>query len=144
MVPSKYSDIEDAFFFVSSQPLYTNEALLRRDTGEIYYISEYGDSDELPDDAEDQERYIGIPHKNELDLGMRLVQEFMSQRMPDAQDEVAHIFRHKGAYSRFKSLLDTKGMLATWHEYENVRTEEALKQWCKMEGLIIDSSSSKP
>ena len=78
----KYDDIENAFLFVSMQSPCTNTAILCKETGEIYYESGYGDSDELPEDIDD-EKYVEIPHKNDLDLGRNLVFEFVSQQMPE-------------------------------------------------------------
>ena len=67
-----FSDIEDAFFFVSMDQQYMHNAYLCKETGETFYTSEAGDSDELPEDIDDPEKYIAIPHKNELDLGKHL------------------------------------------------------------------------
>lgn len=52
----RFNDIEDAFLFSSMGSMYENQAILCKETGEIYYISEFGDSDELPDDPEDEEK----------------------------------------------------------------------------------------
>jgi hypothetical protein len=49
----KFQDIEHAFMFVSMAPKFANSAILSKETGEIYYVSEFGDSDELPDDVDD-------------------------------------------------------------------------------------------
>ncbi len=46
----KYSDIENAFMFVSMSPPDEHYAYLNKKTGETYYVSTLGDSDELPDD----------------------------------------------------------------------------------------------
>jgi hypothetical protein len=61
----KFSDIEDAFSFVSSDRYGMHTALLNKDTGQIYYRSEMGDIDEIDDDL-DWNNCIGIPHKNDL------------------------------------------------------------------------------
>ena len=45
-----FSDIEDAFFFVSMDQQYMHNAYLCKETGETFYTSEIGDSDELPED----------------------------------------------------------------------------------------------
>jgi hypothetical protein len=79
----KFDDIELAFLFVSGAAQFTNSALLCKETGEIYYISEMGDSDELPEDIEDSDQYIEIPHKNDLDLGNRLVMDFVAEYCPE-------------------------------------------------------------
>ncbi len=45
----KFDDIENAFFYVSSASQFTNSAILCKEAGEIFYISDIGDSDELPE-----------------------------------------------------------------------------------------------
>ena len=96
-----------------------------------------GDSDELPEDIDDLDKYITIPHKNELGLGKALVIEFTSEYLPEELDNVYSIFRRKGAYSRYKNLLERKGVLEDWYEYENKRQNEALKEWCKENTIEI-------
>ena len=132
-----FDDIENAFFFVSMDQQFMNSAYLCKETGEIFYTSEMGDSDELPEDIDDPEKYISIPHKNELDLGRALVLEFTSAYLPEELDEVYLIFRHKGAYSRYKDLLERKGALEDWYKFENERQELALKEWCRENNIEI-------
>src|ERR1700751_4128730 len=68
-MPFSFSDVQLAFEFVSSGGMGENEAYLDRQLGKIYWHSEFGDNDEeLPDDIDD-EKYISIPDKRELDLG---------------------------------------------------------------------------
>ncbi len=107
----KYSDIEDAFMFVSMASPHENYAYLNKETGETYYVSTLGDSDELPDDLEENEKYIDVPHKNDLNLGRNLVFDFISANLPDEFERVRGIFNRKGAYARFKDLLESKGQL---------------------------------
>ena len=130
-----YDDLENAYHFVSSDQKFMNSAILCRETGKIYYISGMGDADELPDDVDDPDRYIGIPHKKDLDLGLWLIEDFVAERLPDSIAEVTRIFQHKGAYSRYKSLLESKGLLDEWYNFENTRTREALMEWCTAQGI---------
>jgi len=132
-----FSDIVDAFFFVSMDQICMHNAYLCRETGEIFYTSEMGDSDELPEDIDDSEKYITIPHKNELDLGKALVIEFTSEYLSEELDKVYSIFRHKGAYSRYKDLLERKGVLEDWYKFEKERQELALKEWCRKNDIEI-------
>jgi hypothetical protein len=110
---------------------YMHNAYLCKKTGKTFYTSEAGDSDELPEDIDDPEKYIAIPHKNELDLGKTLVIEFTSTYLPEELNKVYSIFRHKGAYSRYKGLLESKGALEDWYKFENERQKVALKEWCR-------------
>ncbi len=134
----KYSNIEDAFLFVSMVPPEEHNAYLDKKTGELYYVSELGDSDELPDDWEDNENLISIPHKNDLDLGRNLVFDFISASLPDEFNRVGGIFSKKGAYTRFKDLLESKGKLEAWYEFESKATEVALRDWCKENDISLE------
>src|SRR6516162_9335553 len=75
-MPVSFADLQLAFEFVSSGGMGENEAYLDRQSGKIYWHSEFGDKDEeLPGDIDD-EKYISIPDKRELDLGKPLVLDF--------------------------------------------------------------------
>ena len=131
------SEIESAFDFVSMGPPCSHTAILCRDTGEFFYMSDLGDSDELPEDVDDPARYIEIPHKNDLDLGRALVMDFTARHLPDEHDTVRRIFDHRGAYGRFKDLLARREVLGTWHEFETEQSDSALKEWCADNGIVI-------
>lgn len=124
-----FDEIENAFMFVSMDQPYMHNAYLCKETGQIFYTSEIGDSDELPEDIDDP-KYISIPHRNDLDLGKALVIEFTSEFLPEEIERVYSIFRSRGAYSRYKDLLDDKGLLDKWYKFENERQQAALKEWC--------------
>lgn len=132
-----FKDVEDAFFFVSSVPEYEHQAFLDRETGKIYWQSEMLDEfDELPEDIDD-DRYIAIPDKKELGLGKRLVLDFAVTHLPDEEGEIAAIFRRKGAYAGFKTLLDKKDALQKWYDFEAQAVEKALRLWCNENGIKL-------
>ncbi len=136
---TKFDALLEAFEFVSFGQSTEHEVFLCTKTGAIHYHSAYGDNEEpLPDDIEDTEKYIAIPHKNDLDLGKRLVLKFAGEFLPEALGQVQEIFRRSGAYARFKDLLEQRGMLQQWYEYEAKAQEEALRQWCDDSGIEID------
>ena len=89
------------------------------------------DDEEIPDDVETSDQYVEIPHKNDLDLGRRLVLRFVEERLPHRYDRVAEMFGHRGAYGRFKELLAADRCLEQWYAFEADATEQALKQWCR-------------
>jgi hypothetical protein len=136
-MPIKFNDIFEAFSFVSMGEMYMNSATLCLETGQIYYISEFGDSVELPEDIDAPDKYIEIPHKNELNLGKPLVLEFAAIHIPDDFDKVRSFFHSRGAYLKFKNLLNAKGLLAKWYEFEEQEQVKALKDWCKDSGIKI-------
>src|SRR6478736_928243 len=114
-----FSDLRLAFEFVSSGGMGENEAYLDRQSSKIYWHSGFGDNDEeLPDDIDD-EKYIAIPDKKELDLGKPLVLDFAREFLPDDYDEVRHIFSRRGAYRRYKDLLVRRAALERWYDFSN-------------------------
>ena len=131
-----FSEIEDAFLFVSSDQQFMHFAVINRNTGEIYYKSDLAGIDEFPEDVESED-YIDIPHKNDLNLGRNLVFDFVSRLFPQKTEEIERIFRRRGAYGNYKSLLDSIGLLEKWYEFENQQTKDALLQWCKENGLEL-------
>lgn len=135
-----FSELLDAFDFVNSGGAGENEAYLCKETGKIYCHSEWVDDvEELPDDVEDSERYIAIPDKRELDLGKPLVLAFARQHLPDDYDKVREIFSRAGAYARFKDLLEHRGAIDRWYDFEQKATEEALKTWCADNDIKVSS-----
>jgi len=108
-----------------------HSAILCKDTGKIYYQSEMSDLDETVGEELDMTNCVRIPHKNDLDLGSTLVFDFVQMYMPDHSNRVEQFFRARGAYSRFKTLLDSQGMLQKWYDFEKQRQEEVLREWCE-------------
>ena len=132
-----FQEIMDAFDFVSFGPMYEHQAFLCKETGKIYWHSELGDDiEELPEDIDD-EKYIEIPHKNELGLGKNLVLDFAYQHLPDEAEEIGSIFRRKGAYSKFKALLERKGIIDKWYAFDSEANEKSLREWCEDVGIEI-------
>ena len=138
-IPVKFEDLFEAFQFVSSAAPTEHEAYVCVESGEIHYYSEYSDLDDapLPDDLGDAQKYITIPHKNDLNLGRPLALEFVAEALPEALAEVEGFFRRKGAYTRFKDLLERNGALQRWYEYEEARQKQALREWC--DGIGVEA-----
>ena len=131
MVKVKYDDLESAFEFVSAGAPTEHNAYVSRDTGQIYWVSDLVDNEvELPEDIESADRYLSVPHKKDLDLGRYLVTRFVQQALPESEAQVESIFRRRGAYGRFKDLLDAKGQLENWYRFEQAAQSEALRKWC--------------
>jgi hypothetical protein len=115
---------------VSSGGMGENEAYLDRQSGKIYWHSECDDNnEELPGDIDD-EKYIAIPDKRELDLGKPLVLDFAREFLPGDYDEVRYIFSRRRAYRRFKDLLVRRGAIDQWYNFSNKAEEAALREWC--------------
>jgi hypothetical protein len=115
------------FDFVGSAPPMEHNAFISLDTGQIYWTSELNPMEEgLPDDFETSDRYIAIPHKNDLDLGRDLALGFVARDLPKRYAQAEDIFRRKGAYARFKQLLESERVLEKWYKFESESVEKAL------------------
>lgn len=134
----KIADLLDAFEFVSFGPPCQHEASLSLADGR-FFLSSDGEplDDELDEEPESLEGFLQIPHKYDLDLGTDLVMKFAAHELPDHYDQIVGIFRHKGAYRRFKDLLDSLGALERWYTYEKEATERALREWAAANELEL-------
>lgn len=132
-----------AFDYVSSQPRFTNSALLAIETGELFYFDDAGEClDDVPEDIHESDGYIDIPHKWDLDLGSALAHRFIQSNAPHLVEEIHQIFSRKGAYGRYKNLLGRSKLIDLWHEYENSETKAALQAWCNENGIELTNTSS--
>jgi hypothetical protein len=123
-------DLEFAIEFTSSDYSFDNEAYVDSETGKIYYS---GDDieEELPEDIFENDKYLLIPTKHDLDLGKRVALEFAAEVIPDELNNVYHMFGSRGAYSRFKSLLHSLECTEKWYAFENKAMRDAVIEWCK-------------
>lgn len=134
-----WTELQQTFEFVSLGQPHEHEAVLCRKTGKFLWNTDVDEDIEAwPDDADDEEKYLSIPHKKELDLGTPLVFAFAEQFLPDELDEVRRIFHKRGAYARFKDLLQRKNALDRWYDFEAEATEAALREWCEINGITIE------
>ena len=131
------SDIEDAFFFVGGASYGEHSAMINKKTGKVYYQSEMGDLDEIPVKIDEPDSRVEVPHQNDLGLGRELVFKFVAQRLLADFEQVQMIFHKRGAYYRYKDLLDQRGLLQEWFNFENAREKEAIREWCLENSIDI-------
>lgn len=142
--PVKLDDLLAAYEWVSSSSPTDNDAFVSRVTGNIHWSSNTIElDDELPEDIEDGSIYLSVPHKHDLNLGKHLALTFAEEFLADAYQTVAGIFRQRRAYGRFKDLLERKGYLQAWYDYEANATELALREWAAEQGLSIAERSGQ-
>jgi hypothetical protein len=146
--PVRLSELRDALLFVSSGVSAGTDsaAYIAIDTGKIYWKSDWADPDDpLPEDLEESDNYIEVPDKRLLNLGRGLVLAFIEEASPSDFDRVAGFFKRRGAYARFKDLLDERGLLQRWYDFENQAEREALRAWCEENDIsLIDDEVSQP
>ena len=104
--------------------------MICKKTGQICYQSEMTDLDEIPAEAYGSDSWVEVPHQNDLGLGRDLVFEFVAEHLPSDYYRLQMIFSKRGAYSGYKDLLDRRGLLQKWYDFENAKQQEAIRQWC--------------
>ena len=139
-VSISYRELSNAFEFVSSSQPSEADAYICVNTGEIYFVSALAGINELPEDDGDTDNYIGVPHKNDLNIGRRLVFDFVDAELPSERDTVEKFFRRPGAYGKFKNMLESYGMLDKWYAFEESAVEEALREWCQESGIQLQET----
>jgi hypothetical protein len=141
-MPVSIGDITEAFEFANTGGnMGEFLAFVCKRTGKIHYQTDFPDAaemnDELPDDINDEEKYVALPDKRELGLGKPLVLDFARQFLPDDFDDVRYFFSRRGAYPKFKALLARRSAIDDWHAFEAKATEQALRDWCALHSIEI-------
>lgn len=126
----------------ASDDISESEAYVCRQTGKIYWVSgEPGLLDveeEIPGDIDNIEKYLPVPNRRELDLGNHLVFDFAARHLEAKYEAIRGIFRHKGAYRRFREILEEQGALDAWYAFSEKRTLRALEEWCETGGFSVE------
>jgi hypothetical protein len=127
----RFSELRDAYEFVSASNDYEHHAYICINTGVIHCVSDQLDMEEdVPEDIGESDQYISVPHKNDLNLGRDLVFRFARHEMPGDWQTISDFFRRKGAYRRFRNFLESRDMVETWYRFEEASIDEALRAWC--------------
>ena len=134
----KFADLEYAFEFINAGDPYEHEAFVSRSTGKTYIRSDVAGVDELPEDVLENDDYVEIYSKYDLDLGKDLVWQFVDRQIPGLKTKVREIFSRRGAYARYKAFLEDLDLLDAWYRFENERTREVLLEWAREKGISID------
>lgn len=116
---------------------FTNSyACVSRHDGKVWWVGE-GVEEEPPEDIEDDDAYVAVPDKYDLDLGNDLAVRYAEDHLPKSVDKVEDFFRKRGAWSRFKSYLDSVGHLEKWFDYERAAVEKSLTEWAELNGFSV-------
>jgi hypothetical protein len=88
-------ELRTTFEFVSFGAPLEHSAYICVDTGKIYChsVSAGLEEEDLPEDLETSDRYIAVPHKNDLGLGRRLALAFVDQELSDLSRRLGTITR---------------------------------------------------
>lgn len=77
-----------------------------------------------------QGKWMELPKKQELNLGVKLVFRFANAYFSeDDIQKVSRIFSRKGAYQKWRSFLESKDMVQEWYRFRDEEQDKALKRW---------------
>jgi hypothetical protein len=141
-MPVTIAEITEAFDFASTgSGMGEFSAFVCLRTGTIYYQTDLSDFtemyDELPNDIDDEDKYVALPDKRELGLGKPLVLDFAREFLPEDFGDISYFFSKRGAYPKFKALLARRGAIDRWHAFEAKATEQALRDWCALHDIEV-------
>ncbi len=145
-VPVVFDQLQNAVAMAEGSAMDGLPAYVSRRTGRIFVdCSMHGEANELPDDVEDEALYVAVPGRRDLDLGTRLARDFAYRYMGEAAEEVVTIFSRRGAWSRFKDLLQRRGLRDAWHAFADAAEVEALRDWAEQNGFeLVGAPASRP
>lgn len=111
------------------------EAFVRTDADGIVYVPSSMIADEEQrqaayDEMDEEGTWISFPDASELRLGKDMALRYAERFLSDNDYErVVDIFYRRGAFRRFKDLLDERGKLEEWYAFEEISELAALKEW---------------
>ena len=136
----KLDDLVLAHEWVSADAGGDNEACVCPASGAIHYFEAGVPVDpDSPVLAALEETCVAVPGKWTLDLGKHLALRFVRMQLPQAEQDVRECFRHRGACSRFKRLLEREGKLRAWYAFEEAAVNEAQLAWAETHGIPVEA-----
>lgn len=142
MHPLDRDDLHFAVEFVTGGQVHGAAAYVDRQTGTILWAGD-GMEEPLPDDVDDEERYLPVPTKKELDLGRNDALAFTEQHAPQLLERAEYIFSTAGAFDRFKHLMREHDLLDAWYAYQGQRPWEELEAWAELHDLHLSEPKGK-
>lgn len=140
-------DLLQALDWVSDLSSTDNMAFVCRESGRVFMTSDEGFGVELepdlPLDIDDETKYAIVPTRQDLRLGKRLAVRFVQTSLPARLEETYTIFAARGAYARFKDMLESEQALDAWYAFEAEAVERGLREWAESEGLVVAASDLK-
>ena len=99
---------------------------------EIVYVLE---------DDEDDEFFIPLPTKEEVNDYQNMVNFTESIEDDKKRDWFENAIHGKGAFRRFRATLQRFGMETEWYDYLEACHRELAIEWCEQHGIVYDTSA---
>lgn len=92
------------------------------------------------DDGEDDEFFIPLPTKQEVNDYQNMVNFTETIEDDKKRDWFSNAIHGKGAFRRFRATLERFGMETEWYDYLEACHRELAIDWCEQHGIVYDTS----
>ena len=92
------------------------------------------------DDGEDEEFFIPLPTKQEVNDYQNMVNFTETIEDDKKRDWFENAIHGKGAFRRFRATLQRFGMETEWYDYLEACHRELAIEWCEQHGIVYDTS----
>ena len=92
------------------------------------------------DDGEDDEFFIPLPTKQEVNDYQNMVNFTETIEDDKKRDWFENAIHGKGAFRRFRATLERFGMETEWYDYLEACHRELAIEWCEQHGVVYDTS----
>jgi len=92
------------------------------------------------DDGEDEEFFIPLPTKQEVNDYQNMVNFTETIEDDKKRDWFENAIHGKGAFRRFRATLERFGMETEWYDYLEASHRELAIEWCEQHGIVYDTS----
>ena len=148
-LPVKLQDLIDALQLTVD----SNSYFLDRRTGEIEMITEEdwsaAESDEListyPEwqrdsilkarEIQSTDHFVELPSEDEIDsyeIMEQFCREYPNRRL---SEKLSAVIKGKGAFRRFRDMIDGLGIQDEWHSFEHQQFEDLAVEWLEANGI---------
>ena len=93
------------------------------------------------DDGEDEEFFIPLPTKQEVNDYQNMVNFTESIEDDKKRDWFENAIHGKGAFRRFRATLERFGMETEWYDYLEACHRELAIEWCEQHGIVYDMTA---
>lgn len=109
------------------------------ETGESVFLADELvtglDNEGLEDEIEENlERYLRLPTKFEIHE-YHIMEEFIWTLKGDRADKLEHAIQGRGAFRRFKDMVDRMGISQQWYDFQAEYYRKLAIEWCQEHGL---------
>lgn len=93
------------------------------------------------DDGEDEEFFIPLPTKQEVNDCQNMVNFTETIEDDKKRDWFENAIHGKGAFRRFRATLERFGMETEWYDYLEACHRELAIEWCEQHGIVYDMTA---